>query len=815
VKKLVFFICILGLASILQAQIVLPRPHQASKSDDKVWISNAKDIKNFDRFLKRNGQPQTLLFAKNLNTRLFFETYPDLDEVTQLVFEGNNPIKTETFCDLPSLSHVMFHIDSFNATWLKAINDCQFVTEVSYVFEQDAYVDERWFELKSVTTLNVLGIFSKQQLSTLVPKIKPIKQLHHLRFSTDYTRDLPDNILDISQVKSFGMIDNLSFILSRTFHDLAIEKHFINYWDKESEKSIVLGFDYYSDRVSLETYDFDYLSSIFMDGQMLPYYAFQTPDVEQSITPTEQKQEKTVRAYSLYDTTNRKSKPSLYFELNENIHSLDPNYIPEFEHFVISATDNVALLSKAGYKIAIPGNSMVTKKGDACTHAIDIYFRLIPNLVEFGLTGFPAQFDSFNDLYSISNPTVCMLYASSNNVPLKLKSGFAIDVEMPYVEKRQWQLSKDMPYWYPYNALEGGPLTRYKINAFTDTFGTQSLVDYTSFSQRYFEPSYYYLLDKTDTRVKIPRSLKPSYNPNITDRIYMPHRKGMVREKNEFYLRPGKSLIGARKISFKDTARRKLVFFRIYNKIDQRLFPELHYFRKYVFQYTGSEGRKTFTKALLRGRIFNDIRIFYEPGDTEGLVELKYEDGYVQLPFTVVKAGDKKSKAKQLKRFNKMYAKYQARLNRRELVHAQHLDAYNTQLNDEKPAVGGTQILSITALGSYALAGLDTSANYQSLNLVLTQGSGLPLDIKKIIVVYYQPNYLQYFDQKNISLNFNQQFAIIAIDYKGDMYYITASQCKGLKSGIGSIKSMGTRKVKADFSSSKLLLRNLGFSNKK
>ena len=55
-----------------------------------------------------------------------------------------------------------------------------------------------------------------------------------------------------------------------------------------------------------------------------------------------------------------------------------------------------------------------------------------------------------------------MLYASSNNVPLKLKSGFAIDVEMPYVEKRQWQLSKDMPYWYPYNALEGGPLTRYK-----------------------------------------------------------------------------------------------------------------------------------------------------------------------------------------------------------------------------------------------------------------------------------------------------------------------------------------------------------------
>lgn len=813
-KKISFFIFILGLVSILQAQIVLPRPHQASKSDDKIWISNNKDIKNFDRFLKRNGQPQTLLFAPNLDTKLFFETYTDLDEVTQLVFEGNNLIKTETFCELPSLSHVMFHIDSFNATWLKAINDCQFVTEVSYVFDRDAYVDERWFDLKWVSTLNVMGIFSKQQLSAIVPKIAPIKQLQHVRFSTDYTRDLPDNLLDITQVKSFGMIDNLSFILSRTFHDLAIEKHFINYWDKTAEKSIVVGFDYFSDRVSLGTYDFNYLSTLFLDGQMLPYYAFQAPDKKQIITP-EVKQAKTIRAYSLYDTTNRKSKPSLYFELNKNIQSLDPNYIPTFEHYVISSAKNVALISKAGYKIAIPANSLVTKSGESCTHPVDIYFRIIPNPVEFGLTGFPAQFDSFNDLYSLSNPTVCMLYASSNNVPVKLKKGYAIDVEMPFVEKRQWQLNKYAPYWYPYNALEGGPLTRYKINAFTDTFGTQSLVDNTNFTQRYFEPSYFYLLDKTDTRVKIPRSLKPAYNPNVTDRIYLPHRKGMVRENKEFYLRPGKSLVGARKISYKDTARRKHVFFRIYNKIDQRLFPEIHYFRKYVFQYTGSEGRKTFTKALLRGKKFHDIRIFYQEGDAEGLVELKYENGYVQLPFTVVKAGEKKSKAKQIKKFAKMYAKYKARLDRRELVHAQHLVAYNQQLNEEKPDVGGTQLLSITELGSYALAGLDTSSSYQSLNVVLTQGSGLPLDIKKIIVVYHQPNYLQYFDQKNITLNFNQQFAIIAIDYKGDMYYVTASQCKGLKSGIGSIKSMGTRKVKADFSSSKLLLRNLGFSKKK
>jgi len=813
VKKLSLIILFIGLSFASLAQNIIPRPHQASKSDDKVWISNAKDIKNFSRFLKRNGQPQTLLFARNLDTKLFFETYPDFDEVTQLIFEGGNAIKTETLCELPSLSHVMFHVDTFNAAWVQAVNACQFITEISYVFEQDAYVDARWFNLKWVNTLNVIGIFSKQQLSLLTPKVKSIKQLKHVRFSTDFTRDLPENILDLTQVETFGMIDNLSFIQSRTFHDLAREKHYINYWDKELKKSIVVGFDYFSDRVNLETYDFNYLSALFKDGQLLPYYAYQAPASPKVIVPKTQP-DQSIRAYSRYDTTNRKSKPSLFFELNENIQSLNPNYTPKFEHFVISSTKNTALLSKDGYKIAIPANSLVTQSGEPCTYSVDLYFRIITNTAEFGLSGFPTSFDSFNTPFSLTNPRICMLYASANNIPIKLKKGFAIDVEMPNSAHRQWQLSENMPYWYPYDALEGGALSRYKINSFTDTFGKQDLADLTAFSQRYNEPSYFYILDKTDVRVKIPKSLKVSYAPNIK-RIYYPYRKGMTREKKEFYLRPGKALVGARKMSYKDTARNKKVFFRIYNKVDQRLFPELHYFRKYVFQYSGSEGRKTFTKALLRGRKFNDIRIFYQEGDAEGLVELKYEDGYVQLPFTVIRAGEKKSRAKQIKKFKKLYAKYKIRLASREASHARHLQNYNQQLNDEKPDVGGTQLLSITQLGSYALAGLDTSNAYQSINVILTQGSGLPLDVKKIIVIYHNPDYLQYFSQKSIELNFNQQFAIIAIDYKGDMYYVTASQCKSLRSGVGSIKSLGTRRVKPDFSTSRLLYRNLGFDKKR
>lgn len=816
VKKILPFLFLYFLlATVCQSQIDIPRPSKAKKTDDKVWISNERDMVTFSRYLKKYGQPQTILFAKGVDANLFFTQYPFLDEVSQLVLEGNNPVNPELFCDLPSLTHVLFHISRFDSAWLNAINNCGYLTEISYLFPRDREIDERWFHLDHIETLNILGIFSKVQMEGIVPKIKPITQLNQVRFSTDFTKDLPSNLNELSQVQSFGMIDNLSFLQTRTFHDLAVENHYLNYWDKDLKKSVVLGFDYFSDRVTLEDYDFDYLSSLFYDAQFLPYYSVLKTEDTPLNTPKVQQFKDGLSDYSYYDTSNRSIRPEPYFELNKNISNFNPNYKPNYEHFVISPLQNAALVSKLGYKITIPANAFATLDKTACSKNIDLYFRIITNPVEVGLTGFPTKYDSFNDYIPLNNMHVVMLYGSCNNFPIQLKKGFAIDIEMPSSSGRNWELSTDMDYWYPYDPLENGGLTRYKINSFTDTFGPQQLVDFSTLNERYYDPKYYYLLDKNDVKVKIPRTLKKTYKPTDNSRIYYPYQKGMSKEKNEFYLKPGKSLVGVRKISFRDTARRHHIYFRLYNKVDDRLFPELKAFKKYLFQYIGDEPRKTFTKHLLRGKRFHDVRVFWEPGAKTGLVELKYEDGYVQLPFTVVQDGSKKSKEKQMKQFSKCYEKYKSKLERRAQVQQIHTQNYNLQVNDEKPSLGGTSLFTIAQLGTYCQASLDTSQSYSNINLLINNGGGIPLDVQKIMVVYKDPNQVDYFYNKAIQLNFDREFAIIAIDYKGDMYYLTASQCLALKGGEGSVKSINARLVKPDFSVAKLLYKNLGYKKRR
>jgi hypothetical protein len=795
-------------------QVKIPSPKKAGKSDDKVAIYNSKDVNQFERYIDKWGQPQTLFLGKGIDAKLFLERYYYLDEVSQLVFFGNNQVGQDLLCELSGLEHVIFHIAEYDSNLVNAINNCSFLKEVSFYFQRDVPIDSRWFNLEHIETLNILGIFTKKQLEEMVPKLSQVKKLETIRFSTDFTRDLPKNLSIISNLKQLGMIDNLSLIQSQTFHDLAVEHHFINYWDPVKRKNIILPFDYYSDRVTLENYDFEYLSNLMGKGQILPYYAYQTP-VKKAISKKPQNQLYGVSRYSAFDTVDRSKKPSLYFALNQSIDPLKDDIDLGYEHFIINPTQNQILQTQKGYKLTIPANVLLTEKGEPCQGKVDIYFKLLENLAEMALMGIPTSYDSLNDTYRLMNPKMLLVYASCKNRKLKIKRGFAIDIEVPATVGRDWQLSDYNSFWYPYNFLDYGPVTRYKKDAFNDTQELQKLVDYTGFNERYYNPKYYYLLDEEDQRVKVGRSLKASYKITENSRIFRPYKKGMTLERGEFYLKPGKALIGVRRVSFKDTARKKQTYFRVYNKSDQKLFVELKAFKKYVFKYIGSESRRTFTKNLLRKKKFHDIRIHYQPGSNQGVVELKYAEGFVQLPFSVVDTKIKKSAEKQRAKFLKRFLKYKSLLSRRKKFHQKHLVNYNLQVNNERPDIGVPRILPIIELGAYAIAEVDSLQATSNINLIVNDASGLPIDVQKIVVVYNEPKALEYFSNKSIKLNFSREFAILVTDYKGNIYYITASSCLSLKSGEGSVKSINARLLKPEMETPSVLLKNLGFKRRR
>lgn len=814
IRTVVFLLTLFLVNASLVGQSVIPNPKKAGKSDDKVAVYNEKDVKQFDKYMGKWGQPQTLFLGKGLNAKSFFNRFYYLDEISQLVFYGNNSIAKDLLCEVSGLEHVIFHVGDYDSSIVNAINNCSYLKEVSFFFERDIEVDERWFNLNHATHINILGVFSKKQLEEMVPKIASVKALEVLRFSTDYTKDLPNNIYQIKGLKQLGMIDNLSLLQSQTFHDLAVEHHFINYWDAKAKKNIILPFDYYSDRVTLESYDFEYLSNLMGKGQILPYYAFQAP-ISSNKGINSIKKSYGVSNFSAFDTADRGVKPSLFFELNKAIEPLKDNLDLGYEHFVINPSQNQILQTRQGYKLTIPANILLTDKNENCQSTVDVYFKLIENLAEMALMGIPSTYDSLNVANRLMNPKMMMVYASCKNRPLNIKKGYAIDIEVPATEGREWQLSTYNKYWYPYNFLDYGPVSRYKKDAFNDTQALQKLVDFTVFNERYFSPRYYYLLDIEDQRVKIGNDLKGSYKISSNSRLFWPYRKGMSIDRNEFYIKPGKALVGVRRVSFTDTARKKQTYFRVYNKSDKRLFLELKAFKKYVFKYIGKESRKSFTKNLIRKKKFHDIRIFYQPGSNKGVVELKYADGFVQFPFSVVDSKSKKSASKQIAKFLKRYLKYQELLEKRKRFHQQHIINYNLQVNRERPDVGVPRILPIIELGTYAISSLDSQLAKSNINLIVNDVSGLPIDVKKIVVVYHAPNALEYFYTNAIKLNFNREFAILVTDFKGNIYYITASSCSSLKSGEGSVKSINARLLKPEMETPQILLKNLGFNRRR
>lgn len=812
------FILLLNLIGLGQSSI--PVPKRAKKSDDRILISSEKDVHQFSKYLRRNGQPTTLVFSENINATAFFEQYPFMDEVTQLVLKGNNQVNNDLFCKLTALKHVLFYVKEYDSTIVNNINDCPYLTEVSYFFSREYPATTEWFKLNYVETINILGIMDKNEMERLVPALSMIKKLRHVRFSADFTKDLPKNIGTLN-LEKFGFIDNLSLLQNITFYDLAVENYYLNYWDETQKKSVIIPLDYFSDRVTLEDYDKSYLSSIFYNAQVLPYYAFQGLDNTNTVKITANSKVDGQTGYSVFDTTNRSMKAPLYFKTNPFVTSFSDklksvNSEGGYEHFTIDSKRDNVLITQRGYKVLIPGNAFVDDKDETVSRWIDIYFKYIYNSADFMLAAIPSDYDSFNNKFALNNAQVVMLYASEKNIPLKLKRGYAIDVELSSSNGRSFLLSTDEPYWYPYDETGQTGLVRYKLTPQNDTFDYQQMVDFADINQRYYDPQYFYILDKKESRVKVPKSLSTSYKLRPDDWVYQPYERGMTLNRGEFYLKPGKSLVGARKISFTDTLRRKQVYFTVYNKVDKKLFPELQVFKKYLFEYVGDEEKKTFTKTLLRGKKFNDFRIHYKQGNAQGIVELKYDEGYVQLPFVVVKTGTKQGKeAKEKEKFYKKFLKYSTILEKRNEAQKIHIQTYNKRINETKEDLGNKELLSLLELGTFAWATLDNSLQYSQINVVVNDAQGIPLDIKKLAIIYNNPSQVDYFTNKSIKVNFAKEFAMLATDFEGNMYYMTASQCKGLKSGEGSVVSINARLVTEQYYNWEFLYKAFGFAKLK
>lgn len=232
-----------------------------------------------------------------------------------------------------------------------------------------------------------------------------------------------------------------------------------------------------------------------------------------------------------------------------------------------------------------------------------------------------------------------------------------------------------------------------------DTATLLASVDLTSFDDRYEDLNYWFLLDqKSKKEYRTAASNKNYVKRNASSNLlYVKLGKGDKYSTEQVIKRKQKTIALLRHY-YTDSLRKKNVYFELESLKRSQVFPELQSYNSYWFRYTGPETKREFA-AKMRGIKIHDIRIIWEPGNTDGVVELKTQKGFIPLPFSI---GEEYSTAadirSRLRNFSRRYTRYLEQLNYKRRAFNRH-----NQLKKEMALN-----MSNIGLGTLPYAGINT-----------------------------------------------------------------------------------------------------------
>jgi hypothetical protein len=91
-------------------------------------------------------------------------------------------------------------------------------------------------------------------------------------------------------------------------------------------------------------------------------------------------------------------------------------------------------------------------------------------------------------------------------------------------------------------------------------------------------------------------------------------------------------------------------------------FPELIAFDNFEFELEEYMKSTKFRELYKKNKVYNDIRIYYEPGDNYGIIELKSSTGFTELRFKTYRTNAKGTMVKNIS-FIRLFRKYKRLLN--------------------------------------------------------------------------------------------------------------------------------------------------------
>ncbi|MBC7425983.1 MAG: hypothetical protein H7321_05560 [Bacteroidia bacterium] len=755
----------------------------------KDYYSLKEVVRNRFVKLEINTQSEALQFAKNAEKLFYISSIRingdvdvltvlraalKIDELTDIQFKRFNNFPSKALLDsLIYIESITIYSNEENTERIADLASLPTLNSLTIYLDEkvENYKFLKPFERK-INNLSLIGDLLPRHLEEITNILSSFPFLNTLSLSVDRLTDLPSSLSSLKMLSTLNLYDNLSRAAGNGIEDLGVE-YFEIIYDKEYDVSKGIRINYFSDNNSLSEFERDRLIAIWK-GELF-------------VTNAKIPETFSLNSDSAGAIISFAQAPSIDFVSSP---ALSPPYErikKQGEIFAIDPHKAAILHTLNGINALIPAESFVDDENNSPAETVYVRITHLENQADLLFTGVPMKAIGGSDPEYFSSKTMFNIVASTSKNNLKLKEGRQIKVE--YFGDNDtlagnYLLDPESKSWFDlriYYYSDAGiiPQDFYNLKQSPSSENYYHL-DNSDFNSRFFSENNYFLNDAFTTVQNIV--IEGKY-------VVKPQQNWEVQNINKIYVKvkKGRSLIKIQRLAPKDAVK-GFIYFRLTDKLNNLLFPELKPFSKFNFIYISSkEDKKEFTREYVSQMKYNDIRIKYVSGNEFCLITLKTDEGFIQIKALITDEKSVKKKAKEIAFFSKLYKKYSTSLAARENAFNNSIlnraTAYKQYFSSRENSMNKTkklQEIRIRELGVFAAMTEEKTGATSEIIAAYTDNGGLPIDVKQVYVIQKNINSVQVLKPGNIMLDLVNTSLIAVIDYTGNFYYLTAKDLKSL-----------------------------------
>lgn len=330
-------------------------------------------------------------------------------------------------------------------------------------------------------------------------------------------------------------------------------------------------------------------------------------------------------------TSNDELISTISSKIYPNFKPLFPNEKKKYELATIDPNTSNSIIFNDLSSFEIPPNAFVNLKGEIVKSDVKIVYQSIRTQADIIRTGVPMTFDSAGKTEYFKTNGMFEIRAFSGNEALSLRQGVNLRATFPAkndgLNYNLYTMNDNLGAWQTAN---------YRLILSSRKENSYYMTDKTSMEDRFYDLDYTYVLPKNINLGNV------SWSYDRRKRHKSPFKVTLssFKKKNQNKIRSDRNLVKFRNFQdISDKENPRLYFqFNLYNSRSEsnqtlELFPELKPFSNYHFEVESYVKSSVFYKEFKKGKIYNDVRILYEPGDNYGIILLKSRSGIAEIRF--------------------------------------------------------------------------------------------------------------------------------------------------------------------------------------